>query len=326
VGALITGITGQDGLFLGQQLLSRGYDVYGLVRGQNNPKVALVRSLMPGVRILQGDLTDFGSLIRALETSRPDEVYNLAAISYVALSWQQPQATAEVTGLGALRMLEAVRLFTNGRMDTVRFFQASSSEVFGNAAETPQSELTPFRPRSPYGAAKAFAHHITVNYRESYGAWACCGIAFNHESERRGTEFVSRKVTRAAARISLGREESLSLGNLDSRRDWGFAGDYTDAMWRILQHGEPDDYVIATGEAHSVRELVSLAFECVGISNWSRYVHHDASLIRPAEVDFLMGDARKAERLLGWTAQVIFRQLIERMCRFDLVIESNSSA
>ena len=318
--ALITGITGQDGLFLAEQLAARGYKVFGLVRGQNNPKAPVVRQLVPSVTLLQGDLGDLGSLIRALEFSTPDEVYNLASFSYVGLSWQQPELTGEVTGMGALRVLEAIRLYTQGKMDQVRLYQASSSEVFGQVREVPQTEETPFYPRSPYGAAKAFAHHLTVNYRESYGAWACCGIAFNHESERRGSEFVTRKVTQAAARIALGLQDRLKLGSLDSRRDWGFAGDYTDAMWRMLQCDKPDDYVLATGEAHSVKEFVALAFAEVGLPDWQEFVELDPALIRPAEVDSLIGNASKAKTVLGWTPTTMFGELVARMCKADLAL------
>lgn len=320
--ALITGITGQDGLFLAEQLAARGYRVFGLVRGQNNPKVPVVRQLVPDATLLEGDLGDLGSLVRALEAATPDEVYNLAAFSYVGLSWQQPELTAEITGMGTLRVLEALRLYTQGRMDRVRLYQASSSEVFGQAREFPQTELTPFNPRSPYGAAKAFAHHLTVNYRESYGAWACCGIAFNHESERRGSEFVTRKVTQAAARIALGLDGRLTLGNLDKRRDWGFAGDYTDAMWRILQCDEPGDYVLATGETHSIREFVALAFAEVGIPDWEEFVDLDPGLVRPADVDCLIGDASKAKAALGWTPTTMFGELVGRMCKADLALAS----
>lgn len=320
--ALITGITGQDGLFLAEQLAARDYKVFGLVRGQNNPKTPVVRRLVPSVTLLQGDLGDLGSLVRALEAATPDEIYNLAAFSYVGLSWQQPELTGEITGMGALRMLEAIRLYTRGRMDRVRLYQASSSEVFGQAREFPQTENTPFYPRSPYGAAKAFAHHVTVNYRESYGAWACCGIAFNHESERRGSEFVTRKVTQAAARIALGLQRQLKLGNLDSRRDWGFAGDYTDAMWRMLQRDEPGDYVLATGETHSVREFVAISFAEVGIPDWEEFVLVDPALARPAEVDCLVGDASKAKAALGWTPTTMFEDLVGRMCKADLALAS----
>lgn len=320
--ALITGITGQDGLFLAEQLAARDYKVFGLVRGQNNPKIPVVRRLVPSVTLLQGDLGDLGSLVRALEAATPDEIYNLAAFSYVGLSWQQPELTGEITGIGALRMLEAIRLYTHGRMDRVRMYQASSSEVFGQAREFPQTENTPFYPRSPYGAAKAFAHHVTVNYRESYGAWACCGIAFNHESERRGSEFVTRKVTKAAARIALGLQRQLKLGNLDSRRDWGFAGDYTDAMWRMLQRDEPGDYVLATGETHTVEEFVAISFAEVGIPDWEEFVLVDPALARPAEVDCLVGDASKAKAALEWTPITMFGDLVGRMCKADLALAS----
>ncbi|MGH2631482.1 MAG: GDP-mannose 4,6-dehydratase, partial [Actinomycetota bacterium] len=257
--ALITGITGQDGQHLAQFLHDQGYDVFGLVKGQNNPRVDLVAEELPYVDLVGGDLQDLSSLIAALEYAQPDEVYNLGAMSFVALSFRQAELTANVTGLGVLRMLEAIRL-VGGRENPTRFYQASSSEMFGKVRETPQSERTPFHPRSPYGAAKVFGHHITVNYRESYGLFACSGILFNHEGPRRGMEFVTRKVTTAVARIKLGRQKELALGDLSPRRDWGFAGDYVRAMWLMLQQDEADDYVVATGQTHSVREFVELAF------------------------------------------------------------------
>jgi GDPmannose 4,6-dehydratase len=316
--ALITGITGQDGMYLAEFLSAKGYDVFGLLRGQCNPRRGLVEQALPTVRLLEADLTDMSSLITALEFAQPDEVYNLAAISFVGLSWKQPELTAEITGLGALRMLEAIRIHTRNDMRRVRFYQASSSEMFGRAREVPQRESTPFHPRSPYGAAKAFAHYVTVNYRESYGAHACSGIAFNHESERRGREFVTRKVTRAAARIALGLQDELLLGNLDARRDWGYAGDYVEAMWLMLREPEPDDYVIATGEAHSVRELLEVAFRYAGLPHWEEFVRVDARYMRPADVELLVGDASKAQDVLGWRPKVDFESLIARMVDHDL--------
>ena len=315
---LITGITGQDGLYLGEFLAAKSYEVYGLVRGQNNPKIATVERIIPSAELIQGDLTDLPSLINAMERARPDEVYNLGAISFVGLSWNQAELTGEITGLGVLRMLEALRIHTANRMDRVRFYQASSSEMFGKARETPQRETTPFHPRSPYGVAKTFGHYITVNYRESYGAFACSGILFNHESERRGVEFVTRKISRGVARIALGLQDLIALGTLDSRRDWGFAGDYVEAMWMMLQQDEPDDYVVATGQSHSVRDVLDVAFAQVGIDDWSRHVISEDRLFRPAEVDQLVGDATRARQLLGWKPQVTFEQLIRDMVDADL--------
>ena len=316
--ALITGITGQDGLYLGEFLAAKGYDVYGLVRGQSNPKIATVERIIPSAQLIEGDLTDLPSLISAMELAQPDEVYNLGAISFVSLSWKQAELTGEITGLGVLRVLEALRIHTANRMDQVRFYQASSSEMFGKARETPQVETTPFHPRSPYGVAKTFGHYITVNYRESYGAFACSGILFNHESERRGVEFVTRKISRGVARIALGLQDTISLGTLDSRRDWGFAGDYVEAMWLMLQQDEPDDYVVATGESHSVRDVLDLAFAHVGVADWSPHVVSEERLLRPAEVDHLVGDATRARQRLGWKPQVAFEQLIHDMVDADL--------
>jgi GDPmannose 4,6-dehydratase len=316
--ALITGITGQDGLYLGEFLAAKGYDVYGLVRGQSNPKVATVERIIPSAQLIEGDLTDLPSLISAMELAQPDEVYNLGAISFVSLSWKQAELTGEITGLGVLRVLEALRIHTANRMDQVRFYQASSSEMFGKARETPQVETTPFHPRSPYGVAKTFGHYITVNYRESYGAFACSGILFNHESERRGVEFVTRKISRGVARIALGLQDTISLGTLDSRRDWGFAGDYVEAMWLMLQQDQPDDYVVATGESHSVRDVLDLAFAHAGVADWSPHVVSEERLLRPAEVDHLVGDATRARQRLGWKPQVTFEQLIRDMVDADL--------
>src|SRR6187399_203473 len=267
--ALVTGITGQDGLYLSELLLAKGYEVFGLIRGQNNPRWELVNSAVPDVQLLTGDLMDMSSLIRALEVAQPDEVYNLGAISFVAYSWENAHLTADVTGKGVLNMLEATRLYAGDDIGKVRFYQASSSEMFGKVHEVPQRETTLLWPRSPYGVAKVFGHYMTINYRESYGMHASSGILFNHESPRRGTEFVTRKVTQSVARISLGLQDEIVMGNLDARRDWGFAGDYVDAMWRMLQQDEADDYVIATGETHSIRELLDVAFTRVGIEDWS---------------------------------------------------------
>jgi GDPmannose 4,6-dehydratase len=311
--ALITGITGQDGSYLAEHLLAQGYEVWGLVRGQNNPRAATVQRLIPDLHLIEGDLHDQSSLIAALEATRPDEVYNLGAISFVALSFKQAINTGEITGLGVTRVLDAIRV-VNPR---IRFYQASSSEMFGKVRETPQNELTPFHPRSPYGAAKAYGHHITVNYRESYGMHAVSGILFNHESPRRGMEFVTRKITHTAARIKLGLERELRLGNLDARRDWGYAGDYVRAMHLMLQQSEPDDYVIASGESHSVREFLAAAFGHLGL-RWEDHVVVDERFLRPAEVDVLVGDAGKARRVLGWQPGVSFADLVVMMVESDL--------
>jgi GDPmannose 4,6-dehydratase len=317
--ALITGITGQDGLYLSELLLEKDYDVYGLIRGQNNPKRDLVEQAVPGVRLLTGDLTDLSSLIRALTAAQPDEVYNLGAISFVAYSWENARLTSEVTGLGVLNMLEATRLFAGKNLSHVRFYQASSSEMFGKVHEVPQRETTLLWPRSPYGVAKVFGHYMTINYRESYGMHASSGILFNHESPRRGPEFVTRKISQAVARIKLGRQGEVALGNLDAKRDWGFAGDYVEAMWRMLQQEQADDYVVASGETHSIREFLDVAFRHVGIEDWSQHVVQDPRFFRPAEVDALIGDPRKAHERLGWKPTVSFAQLVEMMVDADLV-------
>jgi len=324
--ALITGVTGQDGLYLSELLLSKGYEVYGLVRGQNNPKVALVEQTVPDVRILTGDLTDLSSLMRAMRQAQPDEVYNLGAISFVAYSWENAHLTTEVTGKGVLNMLEAVRLDSGDDPSRVRFYQASSSEMFGRVQEVPQRETTLLWPRSPYGVAKVYGHYMTINYRESYGMHASSGILFNHESPRRGPEFVTRKVSRAVARISLGLQDTLSLGNLDARRDWGFAGDYVEAMWRMLQQDVADDYVVATGETHSIRELLDVAFRHVGIDDWSARVVQDPRFFRPAEVDLLIGDPTKAREKLGWEPEVGFEELVRMMVDHDLAEQRRLAA
>ena len=321
--ALVTGITGQDGRFLAELLISKGYQVFGLLKGQANPKAQSVLAEIPEVEFVEGDLTDLPSLVRAVETAQPDEVYNLAAISFVAMSFQQPELTANITGLGVLRLLEAIRLVGGSENNPMRFYQASSSEMFGKVRETPQTELTPFYPRSPYGCAKVFGHDITVNYRESYGLFACSGILFNHESERRGLEFVTRKITNAVARIKLGLQSELSLGNLDSWRDWGYAGDYVEAMWLMLQQEEADDYVVATGETHQISEFLEKAFLHVGIEDWQQYVKTDPRFFRPAEVDLLVGDATKAETKLGWQRKCSFDELVQRMVDHDLKIEGD---
>ena len=321
--ALITGITGQDGYYLSELLLSKGYEVHGMIRGQNNPKQQTLQRELPGVKFIEGDLLDQASLMNALHKTQPDEIYNLAAISFVALSWNQPELTGEITGLGALRMLEAIRLTAGASPSRsksgagVKFYQASSSEMFGKVRETPQNEMTPFHPRSPYGVAKAYAHYITVNYRESYGLFACSGILFNHESPRRGPEFVTRKITLAAARIKLGLQDELLLGALEPRRDWGYAGDYVRAMYLMLQQAKPDDYVIGTGETHQIKEACEAAFSRLGL-DWKQYVRSDEQFMRPAEVDLLIADASKARRKLRWKPKVSFQQLIETMVDSDL--------
>lgn len=316
--ALITGITGQDGLYLAELLVKKGYEVFGLVRGQNNPKIELVRKTIPSITLLTGDLLDVAGLSRVLSIAKPDEIYNLGAISYVAYSWENASLTSDVTGKGVLNMLEATRLYAQDDLSKVRFYQASSSEMFGKVQEVPQSESTLLWPRSPYGVAKVFGHYMTINYRESYGMHASSGILFNHESPRRGPEFVTRKVTQAVARIKLGLQDNIVLGNLDAKRDWGFAGDYVDAMWRMLQQPIADDYVIATGETHSIRELLNVAFNAVGIEDWSGYVSQDPRFMRPAEVDLLIGDPSKARSILSWKPEVGFRELIEMMVENDL--------
>lgn len=311
--ALITGITGQDGSYLAEHLLEQGYKVHGLVRRLSADNYERIGHLRDRVTLITGDLLDQVSLMQALTAAEPTEVYNLAAQSFVPTSWTQPMLTSEITGVGVHRILEAIRLVN----PKIRFYQASSSEMYGKVRETPQTELTPFYPRSPYGVAKAFGHYMTVNYRESYDMFAVSGILFNHESPRRGLEFVTRKVTHAAARIKLGLASELRMGNLDAKRDWGFAGDYVKAMWLMLQQSSPDDYVISTGETHTVKELVELAFECVGLE-WERYVKLDPQFVRPAEVDLLLGDCSKAKRQLGWKPAVSFPQLVQMMVESDL--------
>jgi GDPmannose 4,6-dehydratase len=316
--ALITGITGQDGQYLAELLHEKGYEVSGLLQGQAHPMESTLRETLPFAELIEGDLQDLSSLIATIELTQPDEVYNLGAISFVALSFRQPDLTANVTGLGVLRLLEAVRLVGGSENNPIRFYQASSSEMFGKVRTSPQNEDTPFHPRSPYGVAKVFGHHITVNYREAYDLFACSGICFNHESPRRGLEFVTRKVTNGVAKIKLGLQKELVLGNLDTRRDWGFAGDYVRAMWLALQQPDPDDYVVATGETHSVREMVDLAFRIGGIDDWESYVRSDERYMRPADVQELVGDAAKAQEVLGWKPEVGFEELIEMMIEADM--------
>ncbi|MBT2231226.1 GDP-mannose 4,6-dehydratase [Nonomuraea sp. NEAU-A123] len=327
--ALITGITGQDGSYLAEYLLGQGYEVWGLARGQANPRVSRMRKLLTEVQVVRGDLLDQGSLISAVERVQPDEVYNLGAISFVPMSWEQAELTAEVTGMGVLRMLEAIRVCSgvsrggaasgSGQM---RFYQASSSEMFGQVSETPQTERTAFHPRSPYGVAKAYGHFLTQNYRESYGMYAVSGILFNHESPRRGAEFVTRKVSLGVARIKLGLDNELRLGNLEARRDWGFAGDYVRAMHLMLQAGTPEDYVIGTGRMKSVRELVEAAFTAASL-DWEQYVVTDQALHRPAEVDLLCADPKKARVQLGWEPTMPFDELVATMVESDLRLLSN---
>jgi len=311
--ALITGITGQDGSYLAEFLLEKGYTVYGMVRRASSDHFARIAHLQDRVQLREGDLLDQLSLITLLHEVQPHEVYNLAAQSFIPTSWEQPILTSEATALGVTRMLEAIRVVDR----SIRFYQASSSEMFGKVRESPQNEKTPFHPRSPYGVAKVYGHYITVNYRESYGLFAVSGILFNHESPRRGRQFVTRKVTHGVARIKLGLASELRLGNLEAQRDWGFAGDYVEAMWLMLQQPTPDDFVIATGETHSVRELCEVAFARAGL-DWEQHVVVDKTHVRPAEVDYLLGDAGKARRMLGWSPKVSFRNLVEMMVDADV--------
>lgn len=311
--ALITGVTGQDGSYMAELLLEKGYEVFGLVRRSSVKKFERIESLIEQIELVEGDLTDQSSLDSVIQSVQPDEVYNLAAQSFVPVSWNQPVLTGDVTGLGVIRILEAIRK----HRPTAKFLQASSSEMFGKVRETPQTERTPFYPRSPYGVAKVFGHYLTVNYRESYRLFACAAMGFNHESPRRGLEFVTRKVTHQVAKIKCGVAKKLLMGNLDAKRDWGFAGDYVRAMWMMLQQPEPDDYVLATGKTHSVRDLVEVAFAHVGL-DWKEYVELDPKLIRPAEVDFLCGDATKAREKLGWEPEVSFEELVKMMVEADL--------
>jgi len=312
--ALITGVTGQDGSYLAELLLAKGYEVHGMVRRASTEKFERIEHLRDRITLHQGDLLDQRSLVDTLRAAQPDEVYNLAAMSFVAGSWVQPTLTAEFTGVGVTRMLEALR----EAAPEARFYQASSSEMFGKVLEVPQTEKTPFYPRSPYGVAKAYGHFITVNYRESYDLFAVSGILFNHESPRRGLEFVTRKITWHAAAIKLGLIDKIRLGNLDARRDWGYAKDYVEAMWLMLQQDEPEDFVIATNSDNSVRECVQVAFDEAGLDDWEQYVEIDQAFVRPAEVDHLIGDYAKAERVLGWKPKTSFEELIRLMTRADL--------
>jgi GDPmannose 4,6-dehydratase len=325
--ALITGITGQDGYHLAELLHEKGYEIYGLIRGQHNPKQQRVEQEQPYIKLIEGDLTDPSSLTRALEASKPDEVYNLAAISHVGYSFKVPQLTADVTGKGVLNILEAIR--QTGGAKTVRFYQASTSEMFGgldyNRPGEGYDEDALFHPRSPYGVAKLYGHWITKNYRESYDMHASCGILFNHEGERRGLEFVTRKISNAVARIHLGKQDHIELGNLDAKRDWGYAGDYVEGMWRMLQQDQPGDYVLATGETHSVKEFLELAFKAAGINDWQPLVKKNPAFMRPAEVDILLGNPAKAEAKLGWKRKVDFPSLVKLMVEYDIGLESANS-
>lgn len=314
--ALITGALGQDGSHIADLLLAKGYDVFGLERRTSSQNRHNIDHLGDKLILLNGDVTDQSSLCRAVKECDPHEIYHLAAMSFVGKSWELPEQTADVTGVGTLRMLEAMREHNKN----IRFYAASSSEQFGRVHESPQNEMTRFNPRSPYGVAKCFSHHITVNYRESYGLHASCGILFNHESPRRGLEFVTRKITNGVAKISLGLQDSIRLGNLDAKRDWGYAPDFVEAMWLMLQQDEPDDYVIATGEAHSVRDFLQIAFECAGIHDWEKHVVIDKAFFRPAEVDILLGDATKAKEKLGWYPKTSFREMIKEMVMNDLAL------
>lgn len=324
--ALITGITGQDGSYLAELLVEKEYEVFGLVREPLAPAAQAVARLIPSLVLMQGDLTDMNSISAALEVARPSEIYNLGAMSFVAESWAKAHLVTEVTATGTLNMLEATRLFAGSEPEAVKFYQASSSEMFGAAATSPQDENTAFWPRSPYGVAKVYAHHMTVNYRESYGMHASSGILFNHESPRRGEKFVTRKISQAVARISLGLQDELLLGNLETSRDWGFAGDYVDAMWRMTQQDEASDYIIATGQVHSLRDFVDAAFATVGISDWARLVRQDPSFMRPADIQTLVGNPHKAEIRLGWKPRVHFEDLVAMMVRADIQANSEGEA
>lgn len=319
--ALITGITGQDGSYLAEFLLTKNYKIFGLTRRTSTPNYERIKHIQDQIELIPGDLLDQQSLTSAISHSNPEEIYNLAAQSFVATSWSQPVLTGEFTALGTTRMLEAMRQVK----PDAKFYQASSSEMFGQVQETPQTEKTPFHPRSPYGVAKIYGHWITINYRESYNLFTVSGILFNHESPRRGLEFVTRKISNGVAKIHLGQQDSLLLGNLNAKRDWGFSGDYVEAMWLMLQQKNPDDYVIATGENHSVQEFVEAAFKVVGISNWKKYVKISKELYRPAEVDFLIGDATKAKKALGWKPKVSFGDLVKIMVEADIkLLQKNS--
>ena len=318
--AVITGITGQDGSYLAEFLLEKDYEIFGLIRRSSTVNFERISHLQDKVELISGDLLDQKSLVTALQTSKPHEVYNLGAQSFVPASWEQPMLTGEITGLGVTRMLEAIRTTD----EKIRFYQASTSELFGKTQETPQSETTPFYPRSPYGVSKLYAHWITINYRESFDMFACTGILFNHESPRRGLEFVTRKITHAVARIKHGMDEELRLGNLDARRDWGFAGDFVQAMWLMLQQDKPDDYVIATGATRTIREFCQVAFDRAGL-DWEKYVVIDERFFRPAEVNILLGDAAKASETLGWKPETSFEKMVQLMVDHDLQMVAKQS-
>ena len=318
--ALITGITGQDGSYLAELLLAKGYQVFGLTRRTSTQNFERIKHIVHEIELISGYLIDQHSITNAVKSIEPDEVYNLAAQSFVQASWEQPVLTGEFTALGVTRVLEAVRL----AHPLARIYQASSSEMFGKVQETPQKETTPFYPRSPYGVAKVYGHWITVNYRESYGMYACSGMLFNHESPRRGLEFVTRKIANAVARISYGKQQTVKLGNLNAKRDWGYAGDYVEAMWLMLQQPTPDDYVIATGESHSVQEFLEIACDVAGLKDWKQYYEHDVRYDRPAEGDYLIGDASKAMKQLGWKPKTSFRDLVEKMVKAELELEKNA--
>ena len=313
--ALITGINGMDGSHLADLLLKKGYEVYGMERRTSSPNRTNTKHLEDKITFVNGDLTDQNSLVRCLKESNPDEVYNLGAMSFVGESWNTPEQTGDVNGLGVLRMLEAIREFDDGEL---KFYQASTSEMFGRMVENPAKESTPFYPRSPYGVAKLYGHWITKNYRESYDMFATSGILFNHESERRGIEFVTRKITDGVARIHLGLEDKITLGNLDAKRDWGYSPDYCEAMWLMLQQDKPDDYVISTGETHSIRDFLDVAFQNIGVTNWTGYVGQDERFMRPAEVDVLRGDSTKAQTELGWKPKTSFEDLVGNMIKNDI--------
>lgn len=325
--ALITGITGQDGGHLTQLLHEKGYEIFGIIRGQHNPKREVTEAEFPYATLIEADLLDTSSLTRALEVAQPDEVYNLAAVSHVGYSFKNPQLTADVTAVGVLNLLEAIRL--TDKENKVRFYQASTSEMYGgldyNRPEGGYTEESIFHPRSPYGVAKLYAHWITKNYRESYGMHASCGILFNHEGDRRGVEFVTRKITNAVARIKLGKQDHIELGDLWPKRDWGYAGDYVEGMWLMLQQDKPDDYVLATGETHSIEEFLELAFKEIGIDDWRPYVKQNPAFMRPAEVDLLLGNPTKAEQVLGWKRKVDFTGLVKLMVQHDLEVEGTRS-
>ncbi len=318
--AMITGITGQDGSYLAEFLLEKNYEVFGLIRRSSTVNFERISHLQDKVELISGDLLDQKSLFTALQTAKPHEVYNLGAQSFVPASWEQPMLTGEITGLGVTRILEAIRTTD----EKIRFYQASTSELFGKAQETPQSETTPFYPRSPYGVSKLYAHWITINYRESFDLFACAGILFNHESPRRGFEFVTRKITHAVARIKHGIDEELRLGNLDARRDWGFAGDFVQAMWLMLQQDKPDDFVIATGETRTIREFCQVAFDWAGL-DWEKYVVIDERFLRPAEVNILLGDPAKASEKLGWKPETSFEKMVQLMVDHDLEMVAKQS-